>query len=276
MEIFESDGVIRVPVRFSAPHTLDCGQCFRWALQPDGSFLGVVSGVSARVWDESGALCIQTNRADFDALWQDYFDCDRDYDKICEEFMIDDFTRQAGEFGAGMRILNQPPWETLCSFLMSQCNHIPRIRAILNRLCERFGTAMELDGVTLYAFPEPEQLAVCTPDDLAFLRAGYRAPYLIGAAQSVVSSELDLEALRALPTDEARNEIMKLRGVGRKVADCFLLFGLHKLDAFPVDTWMKKAAAFYSGDFNRFKNSPYAGIFQQYIFYYAREHHIGS
>ena len=260
---------------FSAQQTFTCGQCFRWQPQPDGSYLGIVRGKAARVWDANGALCITGTAADFDALWRDYFDCDTDYAAICSSFAVDSFTTAAAQFGAGIRILQQEPWEALCTFLLSQCNNIPRITGIVQRLCQQWGEPIAWEGRTLYTFPAPEILAALTPDALAPLRAGYRAPYLIAAAQAVQSG-LCLDALRTMSTDDARREIMQLRGVGRKVADCFLLFGLHKLDAFPIDTWMKKAAAYYSGDMKRFIDSPYAGVYQQYFFHYVRSVYGGK
>lgn len=266
---------IRSESRFSARQTFTCGQCFRWQEQPDGSWRGIVRGRAARVWDDGGALCITGTRAQFDALWRSYFDCDTDYASICRSFAVDEFTAAAAEFGAGIRILSQEPWEALCTFLISQCNNIPRITAIVQRLCAGWGEPVSFEGETLHAFPTPEALAGLSPDDLAPLRAGYRAPYLIAAAQAAVSGALSFDALRAMSTEEARRSIMQLRGVGRKVADCFLLFGLHKMDAFPVDTWMKKAAACYSGDMRRFMDSPYAGVYQQYFFFYTREHGLG-
>ena len=277
MHITEQDGWLRVQSAspFCAQQTCTCGQCFRWQPQPDGSYLGVVRGKAARVWDADGALCITGTAADFDALWRDYFDCDTDYAAICSSFAVDAFTAAAAQFGAGIRILQQEPWEALCTFLLSQCNNIPRITGIVQRLCQQWGEPIAWEGRTLYTFPAPETLAALTLDALAPLRAGYRAPYLIAAAQAVQSG-LCLDALRAMPTDDARRAIMQLRGVGRKVADCFLLFGLHKLDAFPIDTWMKKAAAYYSGDMKRFADSPYAGVYQQYFFYYVRSVYGGK
>lgn len=254
---------------FSAAQTLDCGQCFRWTRQPDGSWLGLTGHTPARVRDNGGELQIQT-LSGTDDLWRSYFDCDLDYPAIRTGFSVDSFTKAAADYGHGIRILRQDPWEALCSFLISQCNNIPRIRAILTRLCQSLGELVLFDGQTLYAFPSPEILAPLERADLEFLRAGYRAPYLIHAARAVCDGTLDFTALSAMNTGDARNHIMRLRGVGRKVADCFLLFGLHKLDAFPVDTWMKKAAVYYDGDFSVFQNSPYAGVYQQYIFYYIR------
>ena len=256
--------------RFSARQTFTCGQCFRWTEQPDGSYLGIVRGIPARVSDQDGALVLSSDEQQFSQLWRDYFDCDTDYAAI---FAVDAFTAAAADFGRGIRILRQEPWEALCTFILSQCNNIPRITGIVDRLCTLLGKPISFEQQTLYAFPTPEQLANCTPEDLASLRAGYRTPYLIAAAQAVCSGAVDFSALSRMDTDAARREIMQLRGVGRKVADCFLLFGLHKLDAFPVDTWMKKAAAYYSGDMKRFINSPYAGVYQQYFFFYTREHY---
>ena len=257
--------------RFSARQTFTCGQCFRWTEQPDGSYLGIVRGIPARVSDQDGALVLSSDEQQFSQLWRDYFDCDTDYAAICDSFAVDAFTAAAADFGRGIRILRQEPWEALCTFILSQCNNIPRITGIVDRLCTLLGKPISFEQQTLYAFPTPEQLANCTPEDLASLRAGYRTPYLIAAAQAVCSGAVDFSALSRMDTDAARREIMQLRGVGRKVADCFLLFGLHKLDAFPVDTWMKKAAAYYSGDMKRFINSPYAGVYQQYFFFYTRE-----
>lgn len=257
--------------RFSARQTFTCGQCFRWTEQPDGSYLGIVRGLPARVSDQDGALVLSSDEQQFSQLWRDYFDCDTDYAAICDSFAVDAFTAAAADFGRGIRILRQEPWEALCTFILSQCNNIPRITGIVNRLCTLLGEPISFEQQTLYAFPSPERLAICTPEDLASLRAGYRTPYLIAAAQAVCSGTVDFSALSRMDTDAARREIMQLRGVGRKVADCFLLFGLHKLDAFPVDTWMKKAAAYYSGDMKQFINSPYAGVYQQYFFFYTRE-----
>ncbi|MGN1030325.1 MAG: DNA-3-methyladenine glycosylase family protein [Butyricicoccaceae bacterium] len=269
---FSSTARISLPLTdlFSAKHTFSCGQCFRWEPLPDGGWSGIVRGIPARVCDDDGLLSIRTPDG-HEAMWRDYFDADTDYAAVRAGFPDDPFLHAASEFGAGLRILHQEPWEALCVFLFSQCNNIPRIRAITERFCALFGAPVEWDGRSFFAFPTPERIAALQAEDLAPLRAGYRAPYVYHAAQAICAGEIDLDALGGLDTDTARREIMKLRGVGRKVADCFLLFGLHKLDAFPVDTWIKKVAAFHSGNFDRWLSAPYAGILQQYIFYYARE-----
>ena len=278
MQITKHNNYIKIhgESAFSARQTFTCGQCFRWNEQPDGSWLGIVNDKAVRVWDEDGDLCITCTREEFDAQWFQYFDCGTNYAAICRSFGIDDFTKKAAAFGAGIRILKQNPWETLCTFIISQRNNIPRITEIVERLCEGWGEAISFEGQTLYTFPTAEVMATLSEEDLEPLRAGYRVPYLISAAQAVVSGEIVLNDLIPMTTDEARKEITKLHGVGKKVADCFLLFGLHKLDAFPVDTWMKKAEAYYEGDMKQFMNSRFAGIYQQYFFYYMRENNLGN
>jgi len=208
---------------------------------------------------------------DFEAVWRDYFDLDSDYSKIRERLCIDDYMRRATNFGAGIRILRQDKWEALCSFIISQNNNIPRIKKIIDMLCREFGEKIVFDGSEYFAFPSAERLAVFNEKSLATLHCGYRAEYIISAARAIVSGALDLDALSRVASDTARIELMKLRGVGNKVADCVLLFGLHMLDSFPMDVWMKRTVAEqYGSDFNPSVFSPYAGIAQQYIFHYAR------
>lgn len=255
---------------FSARHTFSCGQCFRWTEQSDGSWSGIVRGIPARVHTDNGLLYLQTQEGTQD-MWYDYFDLQTDYTAICAAFPDDPFVREAVQFGSGLRILRQEPWEALCVFLLSQCNNIPRIRAITERLCTQFGNPISWDQDTYYTFPTPERIAALHPDELEPLRAGYRAPYIHHAALAICSGQIKLEQLYEMDTDTARQTIMQLRGVGRKVADCFLLFGLHKLDAFPVDTWIKKIAAVHPVAFDRWLACTDGGILQQYLFYYARE-----
>jgi N-glycosylase/DNA lyase len=176
------------------------------------------------------------------------------------------------EYGAGIRILRQERWEALCSFILSQCNNIPRIKKIIETLCAYFGAPVDFMGRSYFTFPTAEQIAALSPEDLAPLRSGYRAPYVIAAARAVASGELDLDALAGTDTATARAALKALPGVGDKVANCAILFGLHQLDAFPIDTWMKKAISANFGDgFDPKIFSPYAGIAQQYLFYHARE-----
>ena len=176
--------------------------------------------------------------------------------------------RRAAAFGAGIRILRQDAWETLISFIISQNNTIRNIKAVISRLCAAYGDAL---GGGFFAFPPAERLAALTADDLGFLRAGYRAEYIIAAARSAAGGELDFAALSAMTDVDLTRELMKLRGVGLKVASCVALFGFSRTDAFPVDTWMKKALrGRFPPDFDPSVFSPHSGVAQQYIFYYER------
>jgi len=174
-------------------------------------------------------------------------------------------------FISGIRILRQDKWEALCSFIISQNNHIPRIKKIVESLCSLFGKPIEVDGRLYYSFPTAETLCKLNESDLAPLRCGYRADYILSAARAVADGSLDLDAISQSSIPDARKELLKIRGVGNKVADCVLLFGLGLLDSFPVDVWMKRALSeHFSPDFDPAVFSPYAGIAQQYIFHYVR------
>jgi N-glycosylase/DNA lyase len=178
---------------------------------------------------------------------------------------------RAARFGTGIRILKQDKWEALCSFILSQCNNIPRIKQIVEKFCGLYGAPIAFSGDTYYTFPSAETTARLTAEDLAPLRAGYRAPYILEAARTVSDGSMDLEALAAGTPENALSALKKLSGVGDKVASCAVLFGLHMLDAFPVDTWMKKSIAEnYKEGLDPSVFSPYAGIAQQYMFYYTR------
>lgn len=254
--------------------TLDCGQSFRWKRQEDGSFLGVVRGRTARASIDSGRLILDGADEDDRMMWRGYFDLDLDYGAVKRELSaIHPVLAEAAQFAPGIRILRQEPFEALISFIISQNNNIKRITGIVERLCESFGETITDGGsAPAYAFPTAQRLAALSPDDLMPIRAGFRHRYIIDAAQKVASGEIALESLRILPYDEARAELMKITGVGVKVADCVLLYGLHRLDGFPLDVWMKRAMAVLFGGMEPSAFGRYAGIAQQYIFHYARMH----
>lgn len=263
------NGILLSEVEFNIKHTFDCGQCFRFI--PDGEgYVGVAFGKVVKLTPQNDGTLIECSEEDFDTIWKSFLDLDTDYDVIDSSFPQDDFTKSAIKFGKGLRILKQEPWEALCSFIISQCNNIPRIQSIINRLCTLFGDEIIWQGKCLYTFPNARKISKLSVEDLAPLKCGYRAPYIINAAKQVECGNVDFDALFSMDTLQARKKIMELEGVGPKVADCFLLFGLHKLDAFPVDTWMKKAEVYYGGKFEPALFGEYAGLAQQYIFYYAR------
>lgn len=264
-----NNGILITDVDFNIKNTFDCGQCFRFF--PEGnSYVGVAFNKIIKLTDIEEGILIETTEEDFADIWRKFLDLDTDYEEIGNGFPKDNFTKAAVEFGRGLRILQQDPWEALCSFIISQCNNIPRIQGIIDKLCTLYGDKIIWQGKTLYTFPSAMVISTLTVDDLAPLKCGYRAPYIINAAKQVACGKVDFDTLSGMDTIEARKKIMELDGVGPKVADCFLLFGMHKLDAFPVDTWMKKAEEYYGGKFDPSIFGKYAGIAQQYIFYYAR------
>lgn len=270
MNITYSEGSVRIDGLgdFSLRDTLDCGQCFRWNESGDG-FDGVVEGKFCHaVQDGDGALLLLTTREDFDALWRDYFDLDRDYDELRREFGSDETLRKALAFAPGIRVLRQRPWETLCSYIISQNNNIKRIKGIVARLCESFGEPLA-DGRG-YAFPAAERLAGLDEAGLAPLRCGFRAKYILDAANKVASGEIDLASLREMELDEARKTLMTIKGVGPKVAECTLLYGFGRTECFPIDVWMKRAMAELFPDGLPECAVRDAGIAQQYIFHYMR------
>ncbi len=250
----------------------DCGQAFRWIEQADGEWIGVAMGKVLGVRADGDKIYLDCPERDYPDIWYDYFDMGRDYARVRAELSSDDFASLAAEFGKGIRVLRQDPWEALCTFIISQCNNIKRIRGIVERMCELFGDSVTYRGKEYYLFPTPERIAGLSPADMEPMRAGYRAGYLLNAALEVVAGNIKLHELEKLSYDEVMDELMRLKGVGKKVANCVALFGCRKVEAFPVDVWIKRALDRYYGgkgfDVTSFGDE--AGIVQQYIFHYIR------
>jgi len=256
---------------FDPADTFECGQCFRWNRQEDESYIGVAHGRAVRVEKRGADVLIYTNPEDFNGIWHDYFDLGLDYAKVASIVSVDHYTEKAARFARGMRILKQDKWEALCSFIISQNNNMDRIKSIIERLCALCGRPFYHEEKQYFPFPEPAAVASLSPCRLASIGSGYRARYILEAARAVCGGSLDLEALDGLPFAQASERLQSLPGVGKKVAECVLLFGFHRLDSFPVDTWIKKALQrHYPADFDPSVFSPYAGIAQQYIFHYIR------
>jgi len=257
---------------FDLKKIFECGQCFRWNMEDDGSYTGVAFGKAANIIDKNGEIYITGTENDYNDIWHDYFDMDLNYSSVREGLMVDDYMKSACDYGKGIRILRQDKWEALCSFIISQCNNIPRIKKIIETLCALYGDEIIFCGKKYYSFPSAEKLAPLAPEDLAPLRCGYRAPYIINEAKAVADGSLDLDRLSEADLKEAITSLRSLQGVGEKVANCAILFSLHKLDAFPIDVWMKKAIKeHYPDGFDPNTFGKYAGIGQQYMFYYQRE-----
>ena len=251
--------------------TFECGQCFRWNADENGGYVGVASGRAARVFTRGGMAVIECDEADI-GFWREYLDMDTDYVKARESVMLGEYLTECAEYGRGIRILRQDKWEALCSFIISQCNNIPRIKSIVEKLCAMFGEAMETPWGVKYSFPTASRVALLEEPELAPLRSGYRASYIINAARAVASGDIDLEYAATLDGNEARKYLKSLNGVGDKVANCAVLFGLHRMDAFPVDVWIKRALKEnLPAGFDPATLGDYAGLAQQYMFFHARE-----
>ena len=264
------------PERLLSPYkTFECGQCFRWNPDGSGGYTGAASGRAARVFALGGTARVECGEADI-GFWRDYLDMGTDYDAARESVMRGEYLTDCARTGEGIRILRQDKWEALCSFIISQCNNIPRIKSIVEKLCALFGEPFETPWGVKYSFPAAERVALLEEPELAPLRAGYRAAYIINAARAVASGDMDLDAAAAMDGDAARRYLKGLSGVGDKVANCAVLFGLHRLDAFPVDVWIKRALREHMPQgFDPKSLGEYAGLAQQYMFFAEREKSAG-
>ncbi len=256
---------------FDPVKTFECGQCFRWNADSKGVYTGVFLGGAAKLWRDGESVFIRfSDNLTYDIV-ENYFDLKRDYESIRISVGIDDYMKRAAEYGKGIRILRQEPWEALCSFVISQCNNIPRIKKIIETMCRHFGEPFEFEGETYYSFPSAHRLSGLSPCGLEPLRCGYRAQYIIDAARAVTEGRLDLASISALAYSDAMRSLKAQNGIGEKVANCVVLYGLNMLNAFPVDVWIKKVlSAHYDGDFSPEVFGDFAGVAQQYMFYYAR------
>ena len=251
---------------FDISLSLDCGQSFRWEQTDDGCWCGIVKGKYLRLKQEGTTVTFfDTSEEDYLSIWEEYFDLKRDYDALLASYDDEYLIKACSQF-PGIRILKQDEWEAICSFIISANNNIPRIKGIIKRLCESFGE----DTGNGYSFPAPEKLCNLTPDDLAPIRSGFRAKYIIDAAKKLSSGEVDIEKIKSLPFDEAKAELLRIKGVGEKVAQCALLYGFGRMEAFPRDVWVKRIVEelYPDGLPECIKGSE--GIAQQYLFHWRR------
>lgn len=248
----------------------DSGQCFRMN-RISGEKYGLVAFEKFVELNQLDCKTIEIScsEEEYHQVWEDYFDLKYDYNQIVQRLTEGDdlFLKKAAEFGKGIRILKQEPFEMLISFIISQNKNIPSIKCCIERICEKYGDRKK--GYA--AFPKPEKLAAATKEDLRELKLGYRDDYIINAAQAVTNGEIDLTGLMKCSFEEAVRELKSIRGVGDKVANCISLYGLHHIEAFPVDVWIAKVLKeIYDNHFDADKYKGYAGIVQQYMFYYMR------
>lgn len=267
---------------FDLTHTFECGQCFRWESTADNEYIGIASSHVLKISKEANSFRLyNTSKKDFNDFWKDYFDLEFDYALMQRSLKSDNVVADAIKSGSGIRILHQDLFETIISFIISQNNNIPRIKLIIDRLCRNFGKEISTPFGKFYSFPAPEDMKNVTLSDLAFLKAGFRDKYIKDAIDKINNSDIDLNFLKTADTETAKKELLKIKGVGEKVANCILLFALHKYDSFPVDVWVKRVVSkyYFAGNepncdlsaFAKDKFGNYCGFAQQYLFYYERE-----
>ncbi|WP_432662814.1 DNA glycosylase [Wukongibacter baidiensis] len=290
MKIHEiQNGVMLEDVKdFELPHIFECGQCFRWNKQEDGSYTGVALGRVINLKKEDNNVYIDnTTRDEFMNIWHNYFDLARNYGEIKERLgKLDETMKTSVEFGYGIRILKQDEWETLVSFIVSANNRIPMIKRAIEALSENYGEFIgEYKGKKYFSFPKPEVLNNLNIEDIQFSGIGFRAKYILSAAKLVATKEIDIYNLKGVDTDEAREQLILFPGIGPKVSDCIMFFSMDKDDAFPIDVWVKRVMEYFYvpegtslkkiQSFAQEKFGSIAGFAQQYLFYYARELKIG-
>ncbi|WP_010237071.1 DNA-3-methyladenine glycosylase family protein [Clostridium arbusti] len=270
---------------FELEHVFECGQCFRWNKTEQGTFIGVAFGKVIEVEKKDNNLVIyNTTEEEFNNIWLDYFNLRRDYKEIKEELSEDPLLKKSVDFGNGIRILKQEPFEILISFIISANNRIPMIKREINTISKKWGKEIKYKDDIYYTFPKVEDLQDKTIEDFEGCGVGFRAKYIKDTCEKVYASDNILEYIYSCDDDKCHIELQKFMGVGPKVADCIMLFSMEKYSAFPVDVWVKRAMMhFYVApdvslkkirEFGRDKFGNLSGFAQQYLFYYARENNI--
>lgn len=284
----EQKYIIKNQESFELKDIFECGQCFRWNEQEDKSYIGVIKkGVLSVKKDGDKIIFNGMLDGNIKNIVEEYFDLNRNYSKIKDELShIDQYLKNSIEYGSGIRILNQDLWETIISFIISANNNIPRIKGIIERISKKYGTEIEWNGKKYYTFPTAEQLKDVSVQDFRNLGTGFRDIRLYETTHLILDKKVDLEKMPEEDTLTARDELLKLSGVGPKVADCILLFStLKRFDVFPIDVWVRRVMnELYIKNEDETKVSKkeimkiadekfgaLEGIAQQYLFYWKRE-----
>lgn len=285
----EQEYILKNAESFELKDIFDCGQCFRWNEQQDGSYIGVFKNNVLNVSKEKNDIIFKgICEGNIEEIVKDYFDLNRNYEEIKEVLSkIDDNLKNSIEYGSGIRILNQDLWETIISFIISANNNIPRIKGIIERISKKYGNEIEYNNEKYYTFPTSEQLKDVTVQEYRELGLGFRDIRLYETTKMIIEKQVDLEELRKnTNTKEVRDELLTLSGVGPKVADCILLFSdLKRFEVFPIDVWVRRVMNdlyIKNEDENKVskkqieklakeKFGDLAGLAQQYLFYWRRE-----
>ena len=288
LSVLKIDGI----ENFDTAKVFDCGQCFRFDPVANSTheieFAGCAHGKYISIAQDGDTLYIyNATLDDYKNIWQRFLGLDRDYGEINRDILSrgeNPALADAVNKASGIRILKQEPWEAVCSFIISQNNNIPRIKKLVAALCRAAGKKIDVSLMEghvaeshkdseghFYSFPSPQAVNSLGIDGLANLKTGFRAKYIFDATEKWLSGITDPEFLEASDTKECIEHLCAVKGIGVKVASCALLFGFAKLDAFPIDVWIKKVIAkYFSEDFDPANLGSYAGIAQQYLFYYER------
>ncbi|MPQ43926.1 DNA-3-methyladenine glycosylase family protein [Clostridium tarantellae] len=306
IEYYNNKVILKNTKNFNIKQTFECGQCFRWEKVNDNDFIGVAYGKVIEVEQKNDIIIIyNTNEEDFNNIWLKYFDLKRDYSKIKEELSKDQLLESSVEYGYGIRLLNQEPFELVISFIISARNSIPVISKTIKNISEKWGNSIEYKGKIYYAFPTIEQLSHANLEEIQSTGASFRSKYIYDTVKNIYNCELakkgelqsnkleeiemilnkyDLDKIAKMNDDDCHKALQEFMGIGAKVADCIMLFSMNKYSAFPVDVWVKRAMMhFYGAEdsslnkiriFARNRFGEISGFAQQYLFYYARENNI--
>ena len=285
--------VIKNIESFEPKHIFECGQCFRWNIEDDGSYTGVVKNNVLNVKKEENSIIIKGMCEDnLEELCKDYFDLDTDYQKIKNKLSkLDNNLRVSIKYGKGIRILKQDIWEALISFIISANNNIPRIKGIIERISKQYGEEIIWNNKKYYTFPNPEQLSNASVSDLRKLGLGFRDVRVFETCRLINQNIISIEELGTIKNiDELKEQLLRFPGVGPKVADCIMLFSMKKLEVFPIDVWVKRVMTeLYGDEIRKLKSTNtiisnkqileyaqqyfgnLAGVAQQYLFYWRRD-----
>lgn len=273
---------------FNLKHIFDCGQCFRWNKEDDGSYTGVVKNRVVNInQDGSNVIFDNINLNDYESVLKNYFDMDTDYSEIKKNIDVDEIMNTAIKFGEGIRILNQDEWEIMISFMISANNRIPMIKKVIENISKTFGNYIcDYRGRKYYSFPTPEKLSESPLERIQECKAGFRSSRIKEAATRFLSEKDIIYDLKNKTYEEGLEYLKTYKGIGDKVANCILLFSMKQFNTFPVDVWVRRVMQTLYVDENtndkeirRFAENKFgklSGYAQQYLFYYARELAIGK
>lgn len=292
INFFENKAIMTNFESFDISEILECGQCFRFEKLEENYYKIIAYNKVLKIhqfFDEKDntekVLFYPCTEGDFYNIWIDYFDLNTNYTSIKNELISDNdnVMKEAIKYAEGIRILNQEPFECLISFIISQNNRIPMIKQVIKNISEKYGDSFEDD----FLFPTLEQLSIATNEELRNCKTGFRDKYILDAISNINSENVVLDKLFNMNTIDSKSELLKIKGVGTKVADCVLLFSLKKSDVFPTDVWIKRIIEYFYfeeqetdikkiHEFAKSKWGNLAGYAQQYLFHYARQEKIGT